>query len=439
VQTSQVTLLQRRDEKMITLLHYIVVWMMAGYLIADMLSGISLIYLGIDLKVSLIYKTPLFGLLLLLVGRYNFKLMLAILAVMVVLMVGPVWSYYSVLRLNLLFADFAYVVKIIMPATVLAYFYVMSKQAPEWTLKWAKRILWCGFFVLLVNFMFGALGFGKATYKVGGEDEGAGSTGFMMAGNELGATYLLLFGYALHNVWNNASIRYFALLAVITVLCGVLVATKTTMLASLILIFMIPIVNEREYLFHFTWLKVKILVPLTISAIVVVIMIVDILESVGLWERMVFFYEKRGLIMILWSGRDQFIIDIMQAYIHQSSLFEQFWGQGSSIGLKNLYGKPGVEVDIVDSLVWFGFIGVFICTAFYLLLFATSAKLTTTKWSVYAPCVFLVNGLLTLLSVLSGHIWMSGTLGIVLGVLNSLMLFEVKGHSVTQTSLAQSK
>lgn len=435
MQTPEITLRQQHDEKLVTLLHYIVVWMMAGYLIADMLSGISVIYLGIDLKVSLIYKTPLFGLLLLLVGRYNFKLMLAILAVMVLLMVGPVASYYKVLRLGLLFADFAYVVKIIMPITVMAYFYVMSKQAPEWTLKWAKRILWCGFFALVVNFMFGALGFGKATYNVNAEDGGAGSTGFMMAGNELGATYLLLFGFALHYVWNRASIVHFAVLAVITMLCGLLVATKTTMLASLILIFMVPIINERENLYRVTWLKLKILVPVVIIAVTVVIMIVDILQSIGLWERMVFFYEKRGLIMIVWSNRDQFIIDIMQVFIHHSSLFEQFFGQGTAVGLKHMVGKATVEVDIVDTLVWFGFFGVLFCSSFYIFLLYFSGRLARYASSVFAPCVFLVNCLLMLLSILSGHIWMSGTLGIAVGVLNSLLMFELKGKLSPQTNL----
>lgn len=429
MQTQELTSLQVRDDKVIALLHHIVMWMMAGYLVADMFSGMSVIYLGIDLKVSLIYKTPLFGLLLILTGRYNFKLMLAILAIIVTLMIGPVASYYSVFSLNFLFADFAYVVKIVMPMTVLAYFFEMSKVAPEWALKWAKRILWCGFFALLINFMFGALGFGKATYNVGGEEEGAGSTGFMMAGNELGATYLLLFGYALHHVWNRASLAHFGLLAVITVFCGVLVATKTTMLASLILIFMIPIINERENLYRVTWLKLKILVPVIIIAVVVVVMIVEILESVGLWERMLWFYQKRGLIMIIWSNRDQFIINIMQVFIYQSTLFEQLFGQGTAIGLKQIAVKATVEVDIVDTLTWFGFFGVFFCTCFYLYLLSLSGRLTKYPDSINAPCIFLVNGLLMLLSVLSGHIWMSGTLGIAVGVLNSLLWFELKGNS----------
>jgi hypothetical protein len=429
MQSAKITLLSQRDDRIVALLHYIVMWMMSGYLLADMLSGVSLIYLGLDLKVSLIYKTPLFGLLLVLIGRYQFKLMLAIISVIMVLMIGPVASYFSVLKISLLFADFAYVVKIVMPMTVLAYFYVMSQLAPEWALKWAKRILWCGFFALLVNFMFGALGFGKATYNVGGEQEGAGSTGFMMAGNELGATYLLLFGFALHYAWNHKSLMFFSALAFTTVLCGVLVATKTTMLASLILIFMIPIVNERANLYRLTWLKIKIIIPVLIITIVVVVMIVEILESVGLWERMLWFYQKRGVIMIIWSNRDQFIIDMMQVYIHQSSLFEQFFGQGISIGLKQLVGKGSVEVDIVDSLIWFGFLGALFCSSFYILLLSYSAKLARLPDSQYAPCVFLVNSLLMLLSILSGHIWMSGTIGIVVGVLNSLLWFELKKSS----------
>lgn len=424
--TSRLASPKRQGVNVIALLHHLAMWMMSGYLIADMFSGISVIYLGVDLKISLIYKTPLFALLLLLLGRYNFKLMLIIIAVIMILMAGPVASYYSVFGLHFLFTDFAYVVKIVMPMTILAYFYEMNKVAPEWSLKWAKRILWCGFFALLLNFMFGALGFGKATYDTGGEDGEAGSTGFMIAGNELGATYLLLFGYALHTVWNSASLKLFLILSLVTMLCGVLVATKTTMLASIILIFMIPIVNERQNLFRITWLKLKILIPVIILVAIVIVMIVDILESIGLWERLSWFYKQRGLIMIIWSNRDQFIIDIMQVFVHQSSLFEQLFGQGTAISLKNATGKATVEVDVVDTLTWFGFFGVLFCSGFYCYLLVLSGRLAKHCRSINAPCIFLVNSLLMLLSVLSGHIWMSGTLGIVVGVLNSLLWVDAK-------------
>ena len=39
-------------------------FMMSFYLLADMLTGFSIIYLGVDLKISLLYKIPLFFLLL---------------------------------------------------------------------------------------------------------------------------------------------------------------------------------------------------------------------------------------------------------------------------------------------------------------------------------------------------------------------------------------
>lgn len=411
----------------IAVLHYLAIYLMAFYLLADMLSGVAIVYAGLDLKVSLLYKMPLFVLLLLLIGRYNLNFMLGVLIAIVILMIGPVASYYKVLRLDILFADFAYAVKVIMPAVVMLYFFIMSKQAPEWTLKWIKFILLSGFIILLINFFLGALGFGNATYSVGSDnEESAGSTGFVMAGNELGAVYLLLFGYALHQVWNNLSRIFYVLLVVVTIACGILVATKTTMLASMILVFIIPIVNERQNLYKFTWLKIKVFLPLALTSICVVIMIFDILESIGLLERIMFFYEKRGLIMIIWSGRDQFISDLMNAYIYNSNLLEQLFGQGSAIGLKHIYGKSSAEVDFVDALTWFGFFGLSMCSFFYLFLLIKSYKLAISMTSKYAPCLFLVNSLLLLLSILSGHIWMSGTLGIAVGVFNSLLWFDSK-------------
>ncbi len=416
-------IIQERNTRFIVLLHHVVMWLMAGYLLSDMISGFSLITLGIDLKFSIVYKTPLFGLLLLLIGRYRFKLMLVILGLIVVLMIAPVISYFKVLQPSMFFFDFGYVIKLLMPMTIFAYFYVMSKEAPEWSYKWAKLILWACFLSLLLNFVFAAMGMGQNTYNTGG-GKTAGSTGFIYAGNELGPTFLVIFGFALHKVWNDRSRSLYVLLAVITVGCGLTVATKTTMLAALILVVMIPIVNERQNLFRFTKFKAKLILPIVVALIVLIISLFEILDQIGLLGRFQFFYEKRGLIGIIWSNRDMFIAEAMSIYIHQSSTVEQFFGQGIAIGLKHSVGKGSAEVDFVDVLVWFGFIGLSLCLTFYLFLISLSVKLTVRALSVHAPVIFLVNSLLFLLSVLSGHIWISGTLGIAVGVVNSLLWYE---------------
>ncbi|WP_226414140.1 O-antigen ligase family protein [Shewanella glacialimarina] len=392
-------------------------------MLADMVSGFSLMKLGVDLKFSLIYKTPLFGILLLLIGRYQFKLMLTILSFIVVLMIAPAISYFKLAQPNMFFFDFGYVIKLLMPMTIFTYFYVMTQQAPAWSYRWAKTILWTCFYSLCLNFFFAAIGVGSSTYNTGGGNT-AGSTGFIYAGNELGSTFLVIFGFALHKVWNDKPRYLYIILAMFTIYCGFLVATKTTMLAALILVTMIPIVNERQNLFRFTKFKAKLILPLLIALTILAVSLFEILDSIGLLGRFEYFYRQRGIVGIIWSNRDVFIIDLISIYIHQSSLIEQIFGQGIAIGLKHSVGKGSAEVDFVDLLLWFGFIGLSMCLIFYSFLLVLSAKLTLRLKSINAPAIFLINGLLLMLSALSGHIWISGTLGISVGVINSLLWYE---------------
>ena len=80
--------------------------------------------------------------------------------------------------------------------------------------------------------------------------------------------------------------------------------------------------------------------------------------------------------------------------------------------------------------MWFGFLGLLVCLwmNFYFIKRAASYFLSPT--SQVAPCILLVNILLLFLSQFSGHVWMSGTLGISLGLLNSLLFIEQKNSGV---------
>lgn len=406
-------------------IHYITVVMMAAYLLADMMSGFTLITFGVDLKISLIYKTPLFLLLTLLIARYNIRWFLGILGLLFVLLIGPTSKFFEYVDLSVYFSDFGYAVKLIMPMTVFAYFAQLYRIAPDFALCWTKRILWSAFFILSFNFFLGALGFGRGTYQLEGDDT-AGTTGFIYAGNELGPTFLVVFGFVLHQLWNHSKKRWYVLCALFTLAAGLLVATKTAMLAAFLLVSFIPIVNERHNIMKLTWLKIKILAPFFLAIIIIIIAISELLEAIGLYDRMMFFYQQRGIIGILWSGRDIFIDRMFDVYLHQSNIFYQFFGHGTSIGKLHPLGLSGTEVDLMDSLTWFGFLGATLCIIFYVSLFYKSLRLTLIQNTVYAPCLLIVNTLLLLLSQLSGHIWMSGTLGILFGVINSLLFFELK-------------
>ncbi len=406
--------------------YQVAIFMMSFYLLADMLTGFSIIYLGVDLKISLLYKTPIFFLLLILVMSNKPKLGVGILSLLLFFLIGPIFTFLDNSIIKYLVLDLTTVVKLFTPVLVFFFFKVLYQLYPSLAVNGINSILKVSFVILSFNFILGALGIGKSTYNLG-DDKGAGSTGLIMAGNEVGATFLVIFGFALFKVWEikRGSIHYF-LLSLFTLFCGLVVSTKTTMLAAVLLIFLVPLVSERNKLFKLTKLKLKIFIPLIASAIGVVWMIIDILESLGLYGRFLWFYEKKGFLGIILSGRDIMVAEKIGIYLNDLGYVNQVFGSGQYIAEKSLSLAATTEVDSVDVYMYYGIFALLLTAFFYLITNIIALKLTLKSSSKYAPIVFLVSFLLLLLSQLSGHIWMSGTLALAFGAFLSLLHRDIK-------------
>lgn len=401
----------------------IILLMMSFYLLVDMAAGFSVIYMGIDLKLSLIYKLILLFLVLIIIGQYNLKYLLIITCSTLIFSIGPSYQFLKQSNINFLFDDFSILIKATTPFTVFIYFKILFKHDQKNTIKSIKCILKFSVIILVTNFCLGAVGIGKHTYALS-DDQGAGSTGLIIAGNELSPTFLVVYGYALFRIWNERSTLVYLFASLITLLCGFLMATKTSMLASIVLIFMIPIVNEREELYHLTKLKIKVLLPLIVIVTAIVIAVFDILKAIGLYDRVLWFYQQRGLIGILLSGRDIMVESRLDIVFNSSSFFEQFFGQGQAISLKDRQGEVGTEVDGVDLFIQFGILPLIFFSYFYIWIMITAHKLTIKNKNEFAPYVFICSIILLFLSQVSGHIWISGTLGILLGAMSSCVYYK---------------
>lgn len=415
---------QKIHEQRVVFCHHIIVWMLSFYLLADIASGFFVLQIGIDLKISLLYKMVLFVCLLLMIARYQFNAFIILLFIISLLLVSPVVELFRLPVVEYFIADFASVIKILMPLIVFLYFASIYRLNSEFVEKWVKFGLWSNFSILLTNLAVGAMGFGRPSYSLANE-ETVGSNGYIYAANELGAALIVLLGYALHCVWNQYR-KYYLVMVLLTLLCGVLVATKTAMLSAFLLVFLIPLFNERQVFFRFTWLKMKLLVPALVFLITLVIFIADFLKSLGLYDKMMWVLSQKGIVGVIWSGRNEFSLELLSVYVNESTLFQQVFGQGGGGVAEHVGIKYSAEVDSVDTLVWFGFMGLVICLAMPFYFIRRAAKIFLNKNSLYAPCVLLINLLLLFLSQLSGHVWMSGTLGISLGLLNALLLLEGK-------------
>jgi len=413
----------------IVFLHRLILWMMSFYLLADIASGFFVLQIGIDLKLSLIYKLVLFILLLSMIARYQFTTFLILWCVIAILLLSPTVEYFRLPVLAFYIADTSLVIKLLMPLIVFIYLSIIHQIIPSYTIKWITFALWANFTILIGNLALGGLGFGRPSYQLAG-DATVGSNGYIYAANELGAAFVVLFGFALHMVWNYHR-KFYILVALFTLACGVLVATKTAMLASFLLVFLIPVFNERDRFFKLTKLKIILFLPAFCIVAAVVFFITDFLKAIGSYDHIMWILSQKGIIGILWSGRDEFSADLLDIYIQQSTLFQQIFGQGGGGVAEHVGLKYSAEVDAIDALVWFGFFGLIICLSINLFFIVKSAQLFQFRTSLMAPCVLLVNIILLFLSQFSGHVWMSGTLGIGLGLLNALLLLE-KGQEVKQ-------
>lgn len=399
--------------------HQLCLFMMSIYLLADIASGFTVLQLGVDLKISLLYKLPLTMLIFSLVFILDPKYFLALCFMLVALLAGPIIQLASKADLSFFIADFSYVYKILMPISIFIYFGLLAIKWKSFVTIWLERILFSNFVILCFNLFIGALGFGRSSYSLR-DGETAGSNGFIYAANELGGTLIVLFSFTLHWCWNHKP-RWYFVFSMFTALCGLLVATKTAMLATLILIFLIPLVNERERFFSFTKLKCIMLIPTIAVVTGVIFLITDLLKAIGLYDKFLWVLTDKGILGLIWSGREVFTRDMLVIYIEQFGFLQQFFGVGTAGVAQYLPVKYSAEVDFIDTIVWFGFPGLAICLTFYLLTLLKAAKQFTQPDSKYSPSIFVGGVILLFLAQLSGHIWMSGTLGISLGCFLSLL------------------
>lgn len=401
-------------------------FMISFYLLADMLTGFSILYLGVDLKISLLYKTPLFFLLLVLTFRLNAIRVLVFIALLFFSLSGPLYTVFKTGEAEYFAQDIVSLIKLYTPFLVLLFLIELMKVDFELCYKKTQQALEYAFYLMLGNFMLGAAGVGKSTYQVS-EEDGAGSTGLIMAGNEVGAAFLVVFGYKLFKTWNNGSALNYLFYSLLTIACGFIVSTKTTMLASLLLVFLVPIISERDKLFKVTSLKFKMFTPLIAIVSVAIYLIVDLLQSLGLWGRIQWFYEKKGIIGIVLSGRDEMVLERLGTYIYNMDMFTQIFGMGQRVAKYEIYEKASTEIDSVDILTFYGVFTLLIIAFFYIYNVIFAFKKGLNKNSIDSAGVFLISFILLLLSQISGHIWTSGTLGIIFAVLMSRAYFESLG------------
>jgi len=396
--------------------------MLAGGLWVDMFTGFFVLEVGLDLKLSLIYK------LIMLFVIFNIITMLSIRVATVVffILTGLLFStgvmFLNFGQLNLFLKDLAAALKLIVPVTIFSYLFLIAKYDLNILIKWGRLALWSNFIALNVNLFIGLLGFGYKSYEFG-NGEGIGINGYYTAGNELGGVFVLFFSYALIRAWDKNKFLYL-LLSILTLIWGVLIATKTTILSSILLVSLIPIFAERNLFFFLTPLKLILTSFLLFMSVFSYIYISPMLSSLTIWERFVWIYESKGILGLILSGRELYSTNLLVIFSEKYSVVQWLFGAGVS-GIMQYTDKFSAEIDIVDIFVWLGSFGVFIMLITLFLFIWHSYQALKISSSQYAPAAAVSNIILISLSFLSGHIITSGILGFGWALLNGMVLTDI--------------
>ena len=398
------------------LMNAFILSMIACYLFVDGLTGMVSLELGIDIKLSLMFKVPIIAIAMFMLFALNVNSTLFLFVVLVCLLLGPIIYLGESGKVDNYFSDFSFAIKLFTP--LLIFIYVVNLLRTNISLYHAivKVALWFVFAALTLNLLLGVFGFGYKTYGAG--DAGLGTTGYFYAGNELGGLVVVTFSFFLQWVWNNRKWAYIPA-CIFTVFLGVIIATKASALASMIIAVSLPLLNERQYLLKLTRLKLLLLFLSIVVIFFAYYLLVSISADIDLLERMIWAYDEFGVLGLVFSGRQEFVFNSLEYFSTQNSPLLFLFGSGVS-GIMTHTAKYSAEVDPVDTLVWFGLIGLLIVSSLHVYFLNSSLKALSNPNNLFAPAIFLANFLLLLLAFFSGHVWTSGMLGISWALLNSL-------------------
>ena len=403
--------------------------LISTYLVIDMVSGMLIQGDSAQAPLSEAWKGLLLVLILTWAAVLMPRLSVFLLCSLVLFLIGPIVRLFTYGDAVAFAADATAGIKALLPLFVLCYCNELQRSHPSTLRRWARRALYVSSIVVLANVALGALGFGHATYQYGTQSpdrsgDNIGVKGFFYSGNEVGATLVIVCSYVLIEVWSRYRWLYSAA-ALLMVVAAFMVATKGAILATLVLAAGIPFINGG---FRLRRPSAKgVFVAGTVFLLIGwgVFRIWDALISSGLADKVFVVLSQQGWIGLLLSGRNQFTAASVEAMVRSGTPLQVIMGFGRD-ALAFATGKQSMEMDPLDLYFWFGLPGIVYGMLLYaIFLYLPVASLQRLS-SDAARTVLLTNVLLIGISIVAGHVILSGMVGIVWAVLNAYMVTTVR-------------
>ena len=370
-------------------------------LIIDSLTGF-LIQKGIYFSPSQIIKIILIGLLIFRLVRSGRGLIL-VLSIFLYLSVMLVhWSFNIDIEaisdtVNLLY-------KFII--VILLYSWIRMQQRININNYSTKiwNVLYFNFYVLTLSVILGPLGFGYQQY-----DNSIGFRGFFFAGNELAGVSLALFPIILFNeaLKNGLKSKRFIYYAIVAILAALLMATKASILGIFLTLIFLPSLLPEKKSISVSLSRIIQWIFKLMLLLIIIYFSYTLLDSIGIINRWSYYFERDGILSLI-SGRDSYL----------STKIIEFRGSNLMCHILGLGENRTVEMDPVDVLLNYGYIGVIITYGFYSYLIINCIRCHRNLLNIYAKSTLFINMLLLLGGSLSGHIIFSGMAGVFIAIIN---------------------
>jgi len=379
------------------------------YLAVDSLNGFMMLGLGVDASLSALYKSVLLTILLMYLSVFLPRRLLFLLTAICVLSLGEIVSIFLLdTDGNKISFLFQHILKVLTPLILLFFLIDRSKKDRLFFTR-ILTVIQINGLVFLCNMLAGVFGFGFSTYGQGGENT-IGSKGYFYAGNEISALLVVFCAFYLARAYLNNKF-YYILLSILSIGIGLLVSTKTSMLAVVLLVFLVPVLYEGRRLFLLNNIPSIVFVLTLLIISVQAFVIFEAFMNAPVYSRFLFFFEKHGLAGLLLSGRDTFLTELWLLFFQKDLFLGFLFGHGVSYYAE--FAKYSVEMDFFDMFFWHGLLGIFILLIVFVHLSYKSWVNFSDNAYPFARVILVTNMMLLAISNFSGHIFTSGMLAFI--------------------------
>jgi hypothetical protein len=394
-------------------------WLLPLFLLVDCVNGALLQLYGSSYGLSALYKLVLLAAMALATWLYRPGWVLALALLLLLMLTGPA-LHWPQLALRWMLADVQLAVKVLSPLLAFGYFIALRQRAPQQSGRLLRYCLALSALVVLGNALLGALGFGFSAYQPldGVAQSFLGIKGFFYSTNELSAVLLLLSCALLCLSWPAHKAAY-AVIAIIAVLLALSLLTKTGLFGVLLLVLLVPLLLQDAQF----WRRQKTrLLLLALSALVILLLAIinaeTLLRALGIYDKLSFVYQQRGISGIVLSSRDYYASRIWQSVAEHYPDWQRWLGVGQG-GVALHLKKYFAELDWFDITIFYGAAGL----GAVLVTFAVFIRHSWQHCGVGAGRVLLLlNLLLLVVSSLAGHILTSGMVWLLWALCNALLL-----------------